>query len=43
LPGGPGAGDSLLLSDGAMLAVLAFWTLVPLALGYWRFQRTDLG
>jgi ABC-2 type transport system permease protein len=43
LPGGPAASDSVFLSDGAMLAVLAFWTLVPLALGYWRFERADLG
>jgi ABC-2 type transport system permease protein len=42
LPGGPAASDSLFLSDGAMLAVLAFWTLVPLVLGYWRFARADL-
>jgi len=43
LPGGPAASDSVLLSDGAMLAVLAFWTVVPLVVGYWRFERADLG
>jgi ABC-2 type transport system permease protein len=43
LPGGPPATGSVLLSDGAMLLLLVLWTLVPLALGYWRFQRSDLG
>ncbi|MCT9096768.1 ABC transporter permease [Haloarchaeobius sp. HME9146] len=26
-----------------MLVILAFWAVVPLALGYWRFERADLG
>jgi ABC-2 type transport system permease protein len=36
-------GDAVYLTDGAMFALLALWLVVPLALGYWRFQRADLG
>ncbi|WP_175424132.1 ABC transporter permease subunit, partial [Haladaptatus sp. W1] len=26
-----------------MLVILAAWLVVPLVLGYWRFERADLG
>jgi len=42
LPTGPPPGDAVYLSDAAMVLVLALWTVVPLALGYWRFERVDL-
>jgi len=32
----------LYLSEWASVAVLLFWFLVPVAIGYWRFQRADL-
>jgi len=31
------------LTDGFGLVILAAWLVVPLALGYWRFERADLG
>jgi ABC-2 type transport system permease protein len=30
------------LTDEFSLVILGFWLLVPLALGYWRFERADL-
>ena len=30
------------LQDEFSLVVLAFWLVVPLAAGYWLFQRSDL-
>lgn len=30
------------LSEWASAAVLAFWFVVPVLIGYWRFQRADL-
>jgi ABC-2 type transport system permease protein len=42
LPGGPPPGEAIYLSDAAMVALLVLWTVVPLALGYWQFERTDL-
>jgi ABC-2 type transport system permease protein len=33
----------LYLTDEFSLVILAFWIVVPLALGYWRFERADLG
>ncbi|WP_267639588.1 ABC transporter permease [Haloarchaeobius amylolyticus] len=35
--------DVWYLDPWFMLVILAFWAVVPLALGYWRFQRADLG
>lgn len=31
------------LTDEFGLVILAVWLVVPLALGYWRFERADLG
>jgi ABC-2 type transport system permease protein len=30
------------LTDEFSLVIFAFWLVVPLAIGYWRFQRADL-
>ncbi|WP_256300092.1 ABC transporter permease [Haloarchaeobius salinus] len=35
--------DVWFLDTWVMFVILAFWLVVPLALGYWRFQRADLG
>ncbi|WP_435347649.1 ABC transporter permease [Haloarchaeobius sp. HRN-SO-5] len=35
--------DAWFLEPWFMLVILAFWFTVPLALGYWRFERADLG
>lgn len=35
-------GDSFLLNDWLGFVVLAFWLVVPLAVGYWRFEVADL-
>jgi len=38
-----GTGDlPVYLSEWAALVVLALWLVVPMAVGYWRFQRADL-
>lgn len=31
------------LTDGFALVIFAFWITVPLAIGYWRFERAELG
>ena len=31
------------LTDEFSFVVMGFWILVPLAIGYWRFERADLG
>jgi len=51
-PGGPGAGGNLPGGQGGAqpyfleswfgFVILAIWTIVPLALGYSRFERVDL-
>lgn len=33
----------LYLSEWVAVLVLVAWAVVPLAIGYWRFERTDLG
>jgi ABC-2 type transport system permease protein len=35
--------DVWYLEPWFMFVILAFWIVVPLALGYWRFERADLG
>ncbi|WP_439026442.1 ABC transporter permease [Haloarchaeobius sp. DT45] len=35
--------DAWFLDPWMALLILAFWAVVPLALGYWRFERADLG
>jgi len=52
LPGGPGAGGNLaggrsgsqpyFLESWFGFVILAIWIVVPLVLGYSRFERTDL-
>lgn len=37
------ASDPFFVRPWFMLVLLALWTVVPLALGYWRFERADLG
>jgi len=38
-----GTGDlPIYLSEWAALVVLALWVVVPMAVGYWRFQAADL-
>lgn len=39
----PAAGDPFYIQGWFMLVILAAWVVVPLALGYWRFQRAQLG
>lgn len=40
---GGGVSDlPIYLSEWAALVVLALWLVVPIAVGYWRFQRADL-
>ncbi|WP_257300697.1 ABC transporter permease [Haloarchaeobius sp. FL176] len=41
--GGGGVGDPFYLQPEFMFVILALWIVVPLALGYWRFERADLG
>ncbi|MFD1645455.1 ABC transporter permease [Haloarchaeobius litoreus] len=41
--GGAAATDPFYLQPEFMFVILAFWIVVPLALGYWRFERADLG
>lgn len=40
---GETAADPFYLQPEFMFVILAFWIVVPLALGYWRFERADLG
>lgn len=37
------SGGPFFLQDWFVLLVVVGWTVVPLALGYWRFDRADLG
>ena len=37
------ASDPFYLQPEFMFVILAFWIVAPLALGYWRFERADLG
>jgi len=37
------ATDPFYLQPEFMFVILAFWIVAPLALGYWRFERADLG
>lgn len=37
------AGDPFFLQDWFGFVILAVWMTVPLAIGYWRFSRADLG
>jgi ABC-2 type transport system permease protein len=39
---GSGTADAVFLSNWFSLLVLALWALVPLGIGYVRYQRTDL-
>ncbi|MFD2372306.1 ABC transporter permease subunit [Haloarchaeobius iranensis] len=44
ITGGSGAGtNAFYLQPEFMFVILAFWIVAPLALGYWRFERADLG
>jgi len=43
LSDGPPPGDAVYLSDPVMGLLMVAWLVVPLALGYWRFARADLG
>ncbi|WP_440989996.1 ABC transporter permease [Haloarchaeobius baliensis] len=40
---GATAADPFYLQPEFMFVILAFWIVAPLALGYWRFERADLG
>lgn len=37
------AGDPFYIQGWFMLVILAFWVVVPLAFGYWRFRNAQLG
>jgi ABC-2 type transport system permease protein len=39
----PAAGDPFYIQGWFMLVILAAWVVVPLALGYWRFNNAQLG
>jgi ABC-2 type transport system permease protein len=41
--GSTAATDPFYLQPEFMFVILAFWIVAPLALGYWRFERADLG
>jgi ABC-type transport system involved in multi-copper enzyme maturation permease subunit len=43
LGNGPPSVDAIYLSDPALGLLMTAWLVVPLALGYWRFARADLG
>jgi len=37
-----GSGLPIYLTDGALVIYLLLWIVVPVALGYWAFERSDL-
>ena len=41
--GSAAPGDPFFLQDWFGFVVMLIWMVVPLALGYWRFERADLG
>lgn len=41
--GAASAGDPFFLQDWFGFVILLAWMVIPLAIGYWRFERADLG
>jgi ABC-2 type transport system permease protein len=37
------AGDPFYLQTWFVLVLVVAWTVLPVAVGYWRFDRADLG